>query len=103
MFAVGNAVVANGTATVRLGPGAPRERWAIASTTVTGLNATVTISYFGRVVDSTANDPRPTITSDTAYDVGPGTQIVVTWTGLPNGTPVQATVTGTRQVGHDAV
>lgn len=99
LFAVANAVVAGGVAQVIMGPQFAREQWDVETITVTSLNAVITITQFGRVIDSTANDPRPTVTTDTAYHLGAGTSVTILWTGLANGTAVQATVVGKRRIG----
>jgi len=92
-------IAANGSATVNIGPQLPREQWDVATTTVTALGMTVTVSQFGNIVDSTMQDPRPTATDNTPFQLKGANQLVVKWS---NGTPGQAvtvTVTGTRRFG----
>lgn len=99
LFAVANATVAGGVASVTMGPQFAREQWDVDTITVTSLNATITVTQFGRVVDSTASDPRPTVTTDTQYNLVAGNTVTIQWTGLANGTAVQATVVGKRRIG----
>lgn len=100
LFGVVNAVANDaGVASVQFGPQSPREVWDTDSITVTSLSSTVSVLQFGRVVDSTANDPRPTVTTDTPYHLGTGTVVTVQWTGLPANQPVQVVITGKRTVG----
>lgn len=88
----------SGNATLTIGPQNPAESWDVVSITVTCLLANVSISQFGRIVDSTKNDPRNTVTTDTKYHVGPGTVLTVTWTGLPANNAVEVLVNGTRTI-----
>lgn len=95
---------ASGTAVVRIGPQIAREQWNITTTTVTGLGMTVTVAYRGQtVVDSTANDPRPTVTDNTPFLLMNGNQLEITWSGGTPGTSVTVTVYGTRRIGGDVV
>lgn len=100
LFAVVDGTAsASGDASVQFGPQFPREVWDVDTITVTSLSSNVSVLQFGRVVDSTSNDPRATVTSNTPYHLGTGTIITVQWTGLPANQPVQVVVNGKRTVG----
>ena len=99
------AIIAAGVASVSFGPQLAREQWNINTITVTSLGMTVSVSQYGQVVDSTANDPRPTVTDNTPFLLMSGNRLTVNWvvgtSGVANGTQVLATVVGTRKIGGD--
>lgn len=101
LVASASATASGGRAVASLGPVVQGERWHIASTTCTSNNYTVTVSRNGITSDTTANDPRPTATDSTQFDLAAGENLTVTWTPqvggtLPDGTVLTVTVQGTR-------
>lgn len=93
------ATAAAGSASVSFTPELG-QTWHVELVTVTSLSYKVTVARDdGQVIDSTSGDPRPTVTSDSAYELRPGETLVITWATSPsaalaNGTIVTATVTG---------
>lgn len=68
--------------------------WTVRLLTATSAGLTVTVSRNGvQVIDSTTQDPRPQVTSDSVYDLAQFEKIVVRWTGAASGQSLTATLT----------
>lgn len=68
--------------------------WHVRLLSATSNGWTVNVLRNGvQVIDSTANDTRPTVTSDSRYDLAQMETVVVTWAGATAGAALVATLT----------
>lgn len=87
---------AAGAGSVKFQPTVLGTSWTVQLVTATaGVGVTIKVLRNGvTVIDSTFNDPRPEVTSDSTYELHQGEYITVTWTGAAAGAALTAALTG---------